>query len=107
VTGSQQNTTSGLPLSDDMTSSRCTQDAILANQQLLHTIRSTNLCNKLHNFWVPVSSITTNDKEAALSTFWNREEDGRDERLAVVGLLEDGDLFAKSGAVVRRKNESV
>jgi hypothetical protein len=61
VTGSQENTTGSLALSNDMASCRSTQDTILSDQKLLDTVRGTNLGNQLDDFGVPVSPITAND----------------------------------------------
>jgi hypothetical protein len=71
MTSSQKNTTSSFVFSDDMTSCRSTQDSILADQELFHPICSTDFGNQLHNFWVPVSSVTTNYEEAAWDAFRN------------------------------------
>ena len=96
MTGREQDTTRSLALPDDMTRSRCTQYTILPNQQLLHSICSTDFGNQLHDLGVVVASISSNDQEAALNAFGNGEEDACDERLAIVKLLEDGDLLSKS-----------
>jgi hypothetical protein len=61
VASSQKNSTSSLALSNDITSCRSAQDAMLPNQKLLNTICSTNLRNQLYNLGVPVSTITAND----------------------------------------------
>jgi hypothetical protein len=53
----------------------------------------------LHDFWVPVAAIATDDEKGAIGAFRNGEEDGGDEVLGVVGLLEDLDLFAEAGAM--------
>jgi hypothetical protein len=71
MASSQKDTTSGLALPDDMASCRSTQDSMLADQKFLYAICSSNLGNQLDNLGVPVSSITTNDQEASLDTFWN------------------------------------
>jgi hypothetical protein len=99
VAGSQKDTTSGLALPDDMASCWSTQDTMLADQKLLHAIGSSNLGNQLDNLRVPVSSVTTNDQEASLDTFWDRQKDARNEGLAVMGLLENDDLFPQTRAV--------
>ena len=96
VTGCEEDATGCLPNTDDMAGSRSTENAILADEQLLDTICSPNLCNKLDDLWVPVSAVTTNDKEGTLYTFRDGQENGGDEGFAVMILLEDGDLFAKS-----------
>jgi len=99
VTGSQKNTTSSLAFPNDMGSCRSTQDASLTDQQLLDTVCSSNFGNQLHNLWVPVSSITTNNQEAILDSFWDREEDAGHKGLAIVRLLEDDDLLPQTRAV--------
>lgn len=91
MTRSQQNASSRLALTDDMASRRGAEDAILADQQLLDTVRSSNLRDKLDDLWIPVATVTANDEESTLSAFGDGEEDTCDEGLAVVGLLEDGD----------------
>jgi len=79
-----------------MAGSWCAHDTILANKQLLDTVRSTNLSDQLHHLWIPVSPIATNDEEASVDAFWDREEDAGYEGLAVVLFLEDLDLLAKT-----------
>ncbi len=73
---------------------------MLADQELLNSVGSSNLRNQLNDLWVPVPSVATNNQEAALDTFWDREENAGDERLAVVGFLEDNDFFPQPGAVM-------
>lgn len=63
MAGSKKNTASGLAKTDDVTGSRSGQDTILADEELLDTVASTNFGNQLDNFRVPVASITTNHKE--------------------------------------------
>ena len=96
VTGSQQNTTSGLSLADEIARSRSTQEAILADKQLLDTMSSTDLGDLLDDFGVEISTITANDEESSVSTLWNREDYAGDERFGVMRLLEDGDLLTKT-----------
>jgi hypothetical protein len=96
VTGGEQDTTGGLPDPDDMTGSWCAEDTILADQELLDAVGSTDLCDLLCDLRVPVATITTNDKESVLSALRNRLEDADDERFGVVLLLEDLDLLAKT-----------
>lgn len=79
-----------------MASSRCAEDAILPNHQLSHAICNTNLCNQLNDFWVVVAAITADDEESSLRALGNGQENAGDEGLAVVGLLEDGNLFTKA-----------
>ena len=85
---------------------------MLSNQELLDAIRSTDLRNQLHDLWVPVSAVTANHQKATFDTFRNREEDASDERLAVVRLLENDDLFpqtraAQSSVCVEGKGRSL
>jgi hypothetical protein len=46
-----------------MAGGRCRQDTVLADQELLDAVSSTNLGNELDNFRVPVAAISANDKE--------------------------------------------
>ena len=101
MTGGQQDPTGGFSFPDDMTGCRCAQDAILSDEELLHSIGSANLGNQLDDFGVEVATITTNDQEASLGALRNGEQDTGDERLAVVGLLKDLDLFAEARAASR------
>lgn len=96
MTSREQDTTRSLSFPDDMTGSRCAQYAILPNQQLFHSICSTNLSDQLHHLRVIETSISSYDQEATLCAFGDGEEDACNERLAVVGLLEDGNLLSKS-----------
>lgn len=94
MTSSQEDTTGSLSLSDNMTGSRRTQDAILTDQKLLDAICSSNLSDQLYDLWVPVSTITTNDEETVFDAFGDGEEDACDEGFTVVRLLEDDDLLS-------------
>lgn len=98
MTGSQQNTTCGLFHADHVAGGGRAQKSILTNDQLLHAVRSADLRDLLNNLGVEVAAITTNDQEGALCTLGDGEEDTSDEGLGVVGLLEDGDLLAKTRA---------
>ena len=99
MTGSQEDTTGSLTLADEVASSGGTEDAVLADQQLLDTIGSTDLSDLLDDLSVVVTTITTNDEESSLSTLGDGEDDAGDEGLGVVGLLEDLDLLTKTRAV--------
>ena len=99
MTGSKKDSTSSFSLPNDMTRSRCAQDAILPDQELLHTVRSSNLGNQLYHLGVIESSISTNDEKAALGAFGDGKEDAGNERLAVVGFLEDDNLFPETRPV--------
>jgi hypothetical protein len=81
VAGGEENATSRLPYPDDVTSSRCAHNAVLADQELLDAIGSTNLSNGLGDLGVPVTTIAANNKERALNAFGDRLEDTGDERL--------------------------
>ena len=96
MTGREQYTTRSISFPNDVTGSWCAQYTILPNQKLLDPVCSTNLGDQLHHFRVIVSSISPYNKEASFCTFRDGEEDAGDERLAVVRLLEDGDLLSKS-----------
>lgn len=98
MAGGQENAASRLTLPNDMAGCRSAQDTILTDKQLLDTVRSTNLGNQLHDFGVPVSTVTANDQEAAGDTFWDREKDARDERFAVMRLLENHNLLPQTRA---------
>lgn len=99
VAGCEEYSTCCFPDADDMARCWCRHDAILPDQELLHAICCTDLRNQLHDFWVPVATITTNDEEGAIGTFGDGEEDGGNEVFGVVLLLEDLDLLSKAGAV--------
>lgn len=99
VAGGQQNTTSGLPHTDQVAGRGGTQDAILTHDELLDTIGGTDLRNLLDNLGVVVAAITGNDKGSTLSTLRNRQEDTGDEGLGIAGLLEDLDLLTEAGAI--------
>ena len=99
MTGSQKDATCGIAFSDDMASSGCGKNAILSDQELFHPVSCTDLCYQLYHLGIVVSTISTDDEEASLNTFGYGEEDASDERFAVVGLLEDFDLFSKSRAI--------
>ena len=94
----QQDTTSGLADADDVRGSRGTENAILANDELLDAVSGTNLCNGLGDLGVPVATVTTNDEGGVLDALGDGEENAGDKRLRVVLLLEDLDLLAKTGA---------
>jgi hypothetical protein len=53
----------------------------------------------LRDLWIPVAAITADDQEGTFGTFWDGEDDGGNEVLGVVGLLEDLDLLSKTGAI--------
>lgn len=96
MTCRQKNTARGISLSDDMAGGRGGENAILADQELLHPICRTDLGYKLHDLWIVVPAISSNDQEASLDAFGYGKENAGDEGLAVVWLLKDLDLFPKS-----------
>lgn len=107
MTGGKQNTTRRLAHADQVASGRGTHDAILADQQLLDAIGGGDLSDLVDHFIVVETAITTNDEERALDTLGNGQENTRDKRFGVVGLLEDLDLLAeprteRSGGVSSR-----
>ena len=97
--GSEQDTASGLADADEVAGGRSGHDAVLADEELLHAICGTDLCNDLGDLGVVEAAITTDDEGGALSTLGDGVEDGGNEVLGVVGLLEDLDLLAEAGAV--------
>lgn len=100
MTSGQQNTTSSLPLSNDVRSSRRAQDAIVSDNELLDPIRSSNLRNDLCDLWVPKSAITANNQCTSLDAFRDREERCCYKGLGVVGLLKDLDLLSETGTTL-------
>lgn len=96
MTSGQQDATSSFSQSDNVRGGWCAQDAIVSDNQLLHSICSSDLRNNLGDLWVPESAITTNNQCAALDTFGNGEESCCDEGFGVVRLLEDFDLLTKT-----------
>lgn len=73
VRGGQEDTASGLLDADDMRGSGSGKDAILSNDEFLHTVCGTNLSNDLGDLGVPVATITANDEERVLDTLGNGE----------------------------------
>lgn len=72
VAGSQEDASSCLPYPDDMAGCWCAQDAILADDELLDAVRGTDLCNQLRDFWIPITTVTTDDKCGTRDTLGNR-----------------------------------
>lgn len=68
---SKQDTPGGLSLSNNMASSWCAQDPIVAYQQLFDAICSSDFGNQLHDFRVVVPPIAANYQKRAFSTFRN------------------------------------
>lgn len=65
VAGGQEDASCGLALPDNMAGSRSRENAVLADQEFLDAISSTDLCNQLDHLGVPEATVTTNDKESA------------------------------------------
>lgn len=98
VAGGEEDTTGGLPDADQVAGSGGGHDAILADEELLHAVGRSDLCNDLGDLGVVETAITTDDEGSALSALGDGLEDGSNEVLGVVGLLEDLDLLAEAGA---------
>lgn len=78
---------------------RCAENPIATHEDLLDTVRSTDLCNHLADLRVVVSAVTTNDEERVLGSFGDGLEESGDKVLGVVFLLEDLDLLPEARAV--------
>jgi hypothetical protein len=100
VARSQQDSARRLSLADDVTSRRRRQNSVLSDQQLLDAIRSSELGDYLHDLLVVVASVAADDQERILSSLGDALQQGRNEVLGVVRLLEDDDFLAETGAVV-------
>jgi hypothetical protein len=99
VAGGEQNTAGGTTNADEVAGSGSGHDAVVADEELLHAVCGTNLCNDLSDLRVVVTAITTDNEGCALGAFGDGVEDGGHKVLGVVGLLEDLDLLTKTGAV--------
>lgn len=71
MASSQEDTTRGLPLSNDVTRSRCTQNPILSDQELLDTVCRSNLGNQLYHLGIVISPISSDDEKATLDALGN------------------------------------
>lgn len=96
MAGSQEDTSSCLPHTNEVASSRGAHNSMLSNQDLLNAIGGTDLCDLGDDLGVVVTAIATNDEEGTLNTLGNRQENTSNEGLRVVVLLEDLDLLAKA-----------
>lgn len=65
MTGGQEDTASSLAKADEVRSGRSRENTVLADEELLDTVRSTNLGGKLDNLGVPETTVATNDKSRA------------------------------------------
>jgi hypothetical protein len=99
VGGSQQDSSGGTSLADDVRSSGSRQDSVLTNENLLHSVCGCNLGDNLDSLAVVVTSVSTNNEESTLSSLRDRLEEGGDEGLGVVRRLERFDLFTETGTV--------
>ena len=99
MAGRQQDTTGCVSYPDDIAGRGSTENAILADDELLDAIASADLGNQLCDLGVPVASITTDDQCGSFDTLGDGEKDAGNKGLGVVFLLEDLDLLAKTGAV--------
>ncbi len=61
MAGGQENSACCFPLSNDVAGGWGGQDAILSDQQLLHTIGSTDLGNELDDLGVPETAVATDN----------------------------------------------
>jgi hypothetical protein len=93
VASCEQYATCGSHFVNDMAGCGRAEDASLSDDQLLHSVCSSDLCNKLYNLRIVVSAITTDHQERTLNAFWDGKKDRCDEGFAVVGLLENRDLL--------------
>jgi hypothetical protein len=96
VAGRQKDTAGRFPYPNDVAGGWCTQDAILADQELLDAVRSTDLSDQLSDLGVPVPAIATNDKERSSNALGDRLKDTSHKGLGVVVLLEDLDFLAET-----------
>ena len=71
MASSQEDTSSGFSLADDMTRSRGAENAVLSDQELLDAVSCPNLGDQLNDLGVVVSSIPTDDEKASFDTFGN------------------------------------
>lgn len=99
VTGSEQDSTSCFPLTDDMAGSWCTENPMLSDNKLFDPISGSNLCDELNDLRIPESPISTNHQCSIFRALGDGEKDRCDEGFGVVGLLEHSDLLAKTGSV--------
>lgn len=63
MAGRQENATGGIALADEVARCRGRQDAILADQELLDTVGSTDLGDQLDDLGVPEPAITADNEE--------------------------------------------
>jgi len=66
VTGSEEDTTIGFVLADDVAGSRSRENTIPSDDKVSHTISSTDLEDGLNSWLGEVTTITTNDNRRTL-----------------------------------------
>lgn len=71
MAGSKEDTAGGLAFPNNVAGSRSAQNAVLSDQQFLHSICSSNLGNQLHDFGIVVTPISPDDQEATLGALGN------------------------------------
>lgn len=64
MAGSKEDTAGGLAFPDNVAGSRSTQNAVLSDQEVFHSICSSDFGNQLHHFGVVVTPISPDDQEA-------------------------------------------
>jgi hypothetical protein len=62
VTGCEEDTTGGLAKTNDMAGSWGGENAVVADDELLDTVRGADLCGELDDLGVPVTAVTTDNK---------------------------------------------
>lgn len=65
VAGGEQDTARGLSQSNDVAGSGRRENAVLADEEFLDAVCSTDLCDQLNDLRVPETAVTTDDKEGA------------------------------------------
>lgn len=99
VTGSEKYTTCSFPLANDMAGSWCAENSLMADNEFLHAICRSHLCDGLGYLLVPVPAIAANNECAAINTFWDCQENTGNERLAVMVFLKDFDFLSETRPV--------
>lgn len=97
VTCSEQDAACRLHLTNDVACGWCAHNSVVTEDESFDPIGSTDLDNELHDLMVPVTAIAANHEKTAIRSFRNGQQTTGNEGLAVIGLLEDLDLFAKPG----------
>lgn len=98
VGGGQQDSSGGSPLADDVTGSRCAENSVLADENLLDAVCASDFGDDLDDLGVVVTAVTTNDEEGVLGSLGDGLEQRCNKVLGVVLLLKDDDLLAETRA---------